>query len=152
MFQIRSRNLALLAQVWRSGISIYLGCAAMRHERGTYFTSAAHILTLVGHITQQPSIYISSAMYTSSTGVPVHGCVQFIAHQWISDTKVRALAEMFPRHPKGLKKWSKRRKPSLRSPFTASSLSRRPPVDVQSIKQFDKIVCVIIACKKYHKN
>ena len=53
-----------------SGISIYLSRPAMRHERGTYFTSAAHILTVVGHITQHPSIYISSAMYTSTTGVP----------------------------------------------------------------------------------
>ena len=32
-----------------SGISIYLSSrAAMRHERGRYFTSAAHILTVVG--------------------------------------------------------------------------------------------------------
>ena len=35
----------------------------MCHEQATYFTSAARILTVVGHITQHPSIFINPAMY-----------------------------------------------------------------------------------------
>ena len=80
----------------------------MRHERCTYFTSAAHILTVVGHITQHPSIYISSAMFAWST--IWYGCVQFIAHQWISDTKVREYWQKCSKSKPSLKKGSKRRK------------------------------------------
>ena len=39
----------------------------MRHERATYFTWAADILTVVGHITQHPSIYIRPLLCTSGS-------------------------------------------------------------------------------------
>ena len=112
MFQIRSRNLALLAQLRRTGISIYLSWSLLSHVSwaghifhisGTYLDSGRPHNSAPKHIYQPSNVHLEcssknlcmvaflSRFHQPTCSWTRRGtcfcCVQFITRQRTSDTK-----------------------------------------------------------------